>query len=126
MMRRPLLVSIAAILFAAATAFPIGAQSKGATKSAGRVPAVSAMQALPLTCAQAWIAAHRSYPEVIAIVTTLAKVSLANRDLAIPNDREAGLEAGRGIAADCKADPNALLFAIVDKHVRRVAETTIR
>jgi len=84
------------------------------------------MQALPLTCAQAWVAAHRSYPEVIAIVTTLAKVSLANRDLAIPNDREAGLEAGRGIAADCKADPNALLFAIVDKHVRRVAETTIR
>jgi len=84
------------------------------------------MQALPLTCAQAWVAAHRSYPEVIAIVTTLAKVSLANRDLANPNDREAGLEAGRGIAADCKADPNALLFAIVDKHVRRVAETTIR
>jgi len=126
MMRRPLLVSIAAILFAAATAFPIGAQSKGAAKSAGRVPAVSAMQALPLTCAQAWVAAHRSYPEVIAIATTLAKVSLANRDLAIANDREAGLEAGRGIAADCKADPDALLFAIVDKHVRRVAETTIR
>ena len=24
-------------------------------------------------------------------------------------------------AADCRADPNALLFAIVDKHVRRVA-----
>jgi hypothetical protein len=121
MMRRPLLVSIAAVLFAAATAFPIGAQSNGAAKSTTRVPAVSAVQALPLTCAQAWVAAHRSYPEVIAIVTTLAKVSLANRDLAIANDREAGLEAGRGIAADCKADPDALLFAIVDKHVRRVA-----
>ena len=120
-MRRPLLVSIAAVLFAAATAFPIGAQSNGAAKSTTRVPAVSAVQALPLTCAQAWVAAHRSYPEVIAIVTTLAKVSLANRDLAIANDREAGLEAGRGIAADCKADPDALLFAIVDKHVRRVA-----
>jgi len=121
MMRRPLLVSIAAVLFAAATAFPIGAQSNGAAKSTTRVPAVSAVQALPLTCAQAWVAAHRSYPEVIAIVTTLAKVSLANRDLAIANDREAGLEAGRGIAADCKADPDALLFAIVDKHVRLVA-----
>jgi len=36
--------------------------------------------------------------------------------------REAGLEAGKGIAEDCKADPNALLFAIVDKHVRCVAE----
>jgi len=35
--------------------------------------------------------------------------------------REAGLEAGKAIAVDCKADSNALLFAIVDKHVRRVA-----
>jgi len=55
------------------------------------------------------------------IVTKLARVSLANRHLTLPNTREAGLEAGRGIADDCKADPDALLFAIVDKHVRRVA-----
>jgi hypothetical protein len=27
----------------------------------------------------------------------------------------------KGIADDCKADPNALLFAVVDKHVRRIA-----
>jgi hypothetical protein len=126
MMRRPLLVLTAAILFAAAAAFPIGAQSRAARKPVASRPAVNAVQALPLTCAQAWVAAHRSYPEVIAIVTTLAKVSLANRDLTIPNNRETGLEAGQGIAADCKADPDALLFAIVDKHVRRVAETTIR
>jgi hypothetical protein len=32
------------------------------------------------------------------------------------------LQAGKAIAEDCKADPNALLFAIVDKHVRSVAE----
>jgi hypothetical protein len=31
------------------------------------------------------------------------------------------LDAGNGIAADCKADPDALLFAIVDRHVRRVS-----
>jgi len=87
---------------------------------------MSAVQALPLTCAQAWVAAHRNYSEVIPIVTTLAKVSLVNRNLVMPNTRETGLDAGKGIADDCKADPNALLFAIVDKHVRRVAETTIR
>ena len=126
MMRRPLLVSIAAVLFAAATAFPIGAQSKGAAKPVGRVPTVSAVQALPLTCAQAWAAAHKSYAEVVPIVKTLAKVSLVNRNLALPNTREAGLDAGKGIADDCKADPDALLFAIVDKHVRRVAGTTSR
>jgi len=85
---------------------------------------MSAVQALPLTCAQAWVAAHRNYSEVIPIVTTLAKVSLVNRNLVMPNTRETGLDAGKGIADDCKADPNALLFAIVDKHVRRVAGTT--
>ena len=59
-------------------------------------------------------------------MTTLAEVSLANRDLTFPNTREAGFDAGKGIADDCKADPDALLFAIVDKHVRRVAEMTPR
>jgi len=59
-------------------------------------------------------------------VKTLAKVSLVNRNLVLPNTREAGLDTGKGIADDCKADPAALLFAIVDKHVRRVAGTTSR
>ena len=126
MLRRPVLVSIAAVLFAAAAAFPMGAQSRAAAKSAGTVPTLSAVQTLPLTCAQAWAAAHKSYAEVVPIVKTLAKVSLVNRNLVLPNTREAGLDAGKGIADDCKADPDALLFAIVDKHVRRVAETTIR
>ena len=125
-MRRPLVVSIAAVLFAATAVFPMGAQSRAGAKSAASAPTVSAVQALPLTCAQAWAAAHRSYAEVIPIVTTLAKVSLVNRNLVLPNTRETGLDAGKGIADDCKADPDALLFAIVDKHVRRVAETTIR
>ena len=57
-------------------------------------------------------------------VLPLARVSLANRDLTFPNTREAGLEAGKSIANDCKADPNALLFAIVDNHVRQVAESS--
>jgi hypothetical protein len=59
---------------------------------------------------------------MLSIVKTLARVSLANRELTFPDTHEAGLDAGKGIAEDCKADPNALLFAIVDKHVRRVAE----
>jgi hypothetical protein len=57
---------------------------------------------------------------MLAIVT-LAKISMANRGLTLPNTREAGADAGRGIAEECKADPDALLFAIVDKQVRRVA-----
>jgi hypothetical protein len=120
---RPLLALIVAVVFAAAAVFPLGAQSRAATKPASRARTVTAIQALPFTCAQAWAAAHKTYPEALAIVTTLAKVSLANRNLTFPNTREAGLDAGKGIADDCKADPDALLFAIVDKHVRRVAGT---
>lgn len=82
----------------------------------------AATDVLPLTCAQAWMKAGKSYPEMLSIVVTLARVSLANRDLTFPDTREAGLETGKRIAEDCKADPNGLLFAIVDKHVRQVAE----
>ncbi len=82
----------------------------------------AATDVLPLTCAQAWEKSGRTYPKMLSIVVTLARVSLANRNLTFPDTREAGLETGKRIAADCKADPNGLLFAIVDKHVRQVAE----
>jgi len=88
-----------------------------------RASTLKAEQALPLTCLQAWLASGREYPRMLDVVTILARVSLANRQLTFPNTREAGLDAGRGIADDCKADPNALLFAVVDTHVRRVAES---
>lgn len=116
---------IVAVVLAAAVSGLL-AETRAARISAGSAPPLTAVQVLPLTCAQAWIASHKSYPQMLTIVTTLAKVSLANRDLTFPNSREAGLDAGRGIADDCKADPDALLFAIVDKHVRRVAGTTPR
>jgi hypothetical protein len=93
----------------------------GASRGASTV---EAEKALPLTCVQAWVESGKNYPGMIAIVKTLARVSLANRDLTFPNSRDAGLDAGKGIAEDCKADPDALLFAIVDKHVRRVVEST--
>ena len=83
---------------------------------------LAATDVLPLTCLQAWVKANKNYTGMRSIVVTLARVSLANRDLTFPNTREAGLQAGKAIAEDCKADPNALLFAIVDKHVRQVAE----
>jgi hypothetical protein len=98
-----------------------GAESPIAVRPAKSTSTMDAEHTLPMTCVQAWSAAGKRYPQMLAIVTTLPKVSLANRNLTFPNTREAGLDAGRGIADDCKADPDALLFAIVDKHVRRVA-----
>ena len=106
-------------------AFPrADAQTPAATGTTGTSSPLTADQALPLTCVQAWVATGKSYPSMLATVATLAKVSLANRELTFPNTREAGIDVGRGIAQDCKADPRALLYAVVDKHVRRVAEGT--
>jgi len=81
----------------------------------------TAAELLPLTCAQAWAVSNKNSSGMLAIVRTLAHVSLVNRDLTFPNTREAGMEAGKAIADDCKADPNALLFAIVDKQVKLLA-----
>ena len=114
--------------FSLACAAVVAAQTQ-APKAPAAAPKTAsktwkAVDALPLTCAQAWVQSGRTYPGLLAVVETLARVSLANRDLTFPNTREAGLDAGKGIAEDCKGDPQALLFAIVDKHVRRVAEAT--
>jgi hypothetical protein len=121
MTNRIALPYIVAVLLTAA-GFQAGAQTPAETQGDTSTGILKAERALPMTCVQAWIASRQSYPEMLAVVKTLAKVSLANRDLTFPNTREAGLDAGKGIAEDCKADPNALLFAVVDKHVRRVAE----
>jgi YmgD protein len=116
---RSLFMSMTALLLSASFVSS-GAQSRAA-RPANVAPALTATDALPLTCAQAWAKAHRDYGRMLSVVVTLARVSLANRDLAFPNSRDAGIDVGKGIAEDCKADPDALLFAIVDKHVRRVA-----
>lgn len=115
-------VPLAIVMVVAGALVPLlAAQSAPAKRVASSQPTLTAAQGLPLTCAQAWIASEKNYAQMRALVITLAKVSLVNRDLTFPNQRDAGVDAGKGIAADCKADPNALLFAIVDKHVRRVA-----
>lgn len=123
MTKRAGIRTLVAVTVALATAVALGAQTT-ASSTAKAKTAWTAEDALPLTCAQAWVESGKTYPGLLKIVTTLARVSLANRDLEFPNTKEAGLDAGKGIVQDCKADPDALLFAIVDKHVRRVAEAT--
>ena len=121
MRTRILLIFVVAVVLAA-TLPRLGAQAQAPRGTAGSGSALTADQVLPLTCVQAWVASGKTYASMLATVATLAKVSLANRELTFPNTREAGIDAGRGIADDCKADPRALLYAVVDKHVRRVVE----
>jgi hypothetical protein len=123
-MKRRIGLSLIVSAVLAASVTQLGAyRPAAAVAPPGTSTVHAAEKVLPLTCLQAWVESGKSYPHLMATVKTLARVSLANRDLTFPNSRDAGLDAGRGIAEDCKADHNALLFAIVDKHVRRVAET---
>ena len=116
-------LSLAGVAVLVAVAIQLSTGNPAAAGAQAESSMLQAEEALPLTCVQAWVASGKNYPEMLAVVKTLARVSLANRDLTFPNSRDAGLDAGKGIAEDCKADPNALLFAVVDKHVRRVVES---
>jgi hypothetical protein len=71
---------------------------------------------------QAWVVSGKSEKGFVEILRVLGSVSLENRRLTFPDSREAGDEAGHGIAADCAADPDALLFAVVDRQVRRLGK----
>ena len=120
-MKARLFLLVVVVIAAAAIVPRLAAQAPVTKNILSNQPALTAAQALPLTCAQAWVVSGKDYAQMRALVVSLAKVSLVNRDLRFPDRRDAGIDAGKAIAADCKADPHALLFAIVDKHVRRVA-----
>jgi hypothetical protein len=115
------LAIVAAVL--ALPAADMGAQPSASTRRVSNAP-LTVEELLPMTCVQAWVAAGKRYPDMRSIVTTLAKVSLVNRDLTFPTTREAGMNAGQAIAEECKADPGALLYAVVDKQVRRLGAPT--
>ena len=76
--------------------------------------------ALPLTCLQLWQAYGENNQDVIDIVTTMAGMSVINRELEFPQTEEAGRMLGEGILKGCTQDRNDLMYAIVDRNVRKV------
>lgn len=76
--------------------------------------------ALPLTCLQLWEAYGENNQDVVEIVTTMAGMSVINRELDFPQTEEAGRMLGEGILKGCTQDRNDLMYAIVDRNVRKV------
>lgn len=76
--------------------------------------------ALLLTCLQLWQAYGENNQDVIDIVTTMAGMSVINRELEFPQTEEAGRMLGEGILKGCTQDRNDLMYAIVDRNVRKV------
>ncbi|BCS35006.1 hypothetical protein TBR22_A42320 [Luteitalea sp. TBR-22] len=117
--------SVTAVLFALAIATPAGFTDGSTGQQARPTPAArewKAADVLPLSCVQAWVVAGRSEKVFVELLLVLGSVSLENRRLTLPDLHEVGDEAGRGIAADCAADPDALLFSVVDRQVRRLGK----
>lgn len=117
--------SITAVLFALTIPSLAGVAGGAPEQHATPLPAPrewKAADVLPLSCVQAWVVSGKSEKGFVEILRVLGSVSLENRRLTFPDSREAGDEAGHGIAADCAADPDALLFAVVDRQVRRLGK----
>jgi hypothetical protein len=79
------------------------------------------VDALPMTCLQIWEAYGESDDDVIEIVTTMAGMSVINREIEFPQTEAAGAELGNGILKACASDRNDLMYAVIDRNVRRIA-----
>jgi hypothetical protein len=79
-------------------------------------------QILTCTVSQCWQLANKNEDAFFDIVQQLAVISAKNRDLALPEDENAGKKAGEIIKTKARADQQQLLFAVVDEAVRKVAK----
>lgn len=77
-------------------------------------------QLLPLTVSEAWQLSGKDEAKFFDIVQELAAFSAEKRGLKLPDDAAAGKRAGEYIKTQAKADHGQLLYAIVDRAVRRV------
>jgi hypothetical protein len=69
------------------------------------------------TAAQAWNLAGHNQDQYAAIVQSMVGLVASSRGVTIPDSREVGQKIGDMIARDAKADPDELLYAIVDHAV---------
>ena len=81
------------------------------------IPAID--QAVTCSVHDAWVLGGKSEEGFFAIVKELAELSAQKRELALPDDATVGRQFGEYIKAQAKADHDQLLYAIVDKAVRK-------
>lgn len=69
------------------------------------------------TVAQAWDLSGRNQEQYAAIIRSMIGLVASSRGINIPDSKEVGTKIGNMIARDAKADPDQLLYAIVDHAV---------
>lgn len=78
-------------------------------------------QLVTMTVAEAWEYSGRDYTVFTAMVRDAADLSMQKRGVTIPDSIEAGSELGRMIRQRAEADPDQLLYVVVDSSIRDYA-----
>lgn len=76
---------------------------------------------LTLTVAEAWQRSGQNYEVFTDMIEELAAISVDKRGIDVPNNEKAGNEIGEMIRARAEADPDQLLFTVVDSSMRDYA-----
>ena len=109
----------AVVLWVAVLAFvasPLGAQQ---TPPPAAPPAWTIDQAVTCSVHDAWELGGKTETGFFAIVKALAELSAQKRGLVLPDKETVGREFGQYIKMQAKADRDQLLYAIVDRAVRK-------
>jgi hypothetical protein len=93
-----------------------GQQASSATEPA---PTWTIDQAVTCSVHDAWELGGKTEPGFFTIVKALAELSAQKRGLVLPDKETVGREFGQYIKMQAKADHDQLLYAIVDRAVRK-------
>jgi hypothetical protein len=99
--------------------FLIAAGAQEAPSSAAPAPTWTIDQAVTCSVHDAWVLGGKTEPGFFAIVKALAELSAQKRDVTLPDNEAVGRQFGDYIKAQSKADHDQLLYAIVDRAVRK-------
>jgi hypothetical protein len=94
----------------------VGQQASSATEPA---PTWTIDQAVTCSVHDAWVLGGKNEAGFFAIVEALAELSAQKRGLVLPDKESVGREFGDYIKAQARTDHDQLLYAIVDRAVRK-------
>lgn len=77
-------------------------------------------QLLTSTVHEAWLLSGKNEATFFEMVTQLATMSAQKRGLALPETEAAGRRFGELVKANAKLDTDQLLYAVVDKAVKKI------
>ena len=129
-MRINFIPRIASLTFCLVTAITLAGQSTQPASQTTGTPTDPSRQvlklerAIPCSVAEAWDLGGKTEEGFLEIVKMLAALSAQKRGLTLPETKETGARAGETINKMAKADPDQLLYVIVDKAVQQVGIRT--